>query len=688
MEHIDLTVFRYKFIEDAEVLLVELVESLFELQKNQSNVELIDNVFRAMHTLKGSGAMYGFEHLSKLTHIVESVYDAIRANKLAINQDVFIITFEAVDVIQKLLLDFDLSNPETKNAYDSQIKKLDDFMNNHAISLRIKSPQMVQDNSKNTPIHNGGKSLWCISLIISENLMIRGIKLVNVFSDLKELGEFYIEHKSEIKQGAEIEAEEVYFVYLITDKSRSDIEDVFIFLMDIVKITQISHHDIFDPHYFENEKSVYINDIRILEAVHDIAEGKDVSFQLKTTNNTETHTTSQTQKREPVGITKTAMQRITVSAEKLDKLMYLVTELVTLKSQMKLSVENEDFEAIKLQVESIEKLSKDFRTNAFSIRLVPLKELTVKFKRLVYDLCNQLDKDVDFVIYGDEIELDKSIVNAISDPLMHLVRNCIDHGIETPENRIKAGKTAKGLIKLSAYQSGNYIFIQIADDGNGIDKEKIKEKAIEKKLISPYENLSDQQIFDLIFIPGFSTAEHLTSVSGRGVGMDVVKRRINELRGEINIDSETGLGASFTVKLQQTLSIMDTLLTKTGETYLMIPVDEVQECEQIEHSLVKEKFNKQIEYKENLIPFIYLREFVKIKGQIPEEEKVVIVKKQDKVFALIVDSIVGEFQAVLKPMGEMFTTQDFYTGASILGDGAIAFMLDTSKLLTNYKKSI
>jgi len=676
MENFDLKIFKEKFIEDAHNLINELESDILELEKSPQNKELIDKIFRAMHTLKGVGSMYGFDEISRFTHLLENVYDAIRDERFGMTDTIFSITFSSVDHLRNLLANENISDKKLKTNHEHLIHQIEKLMKEN--SILIKKRTLLKEMAETPSFIDISKGLWYISLDFDDSLISRGIKLLKIFQELASVGEFYIDQNEIENKESHIQT---IIIYLITDKSRADIEDVFLFLLDDTRIVQLSSNNILDDDFFSQNDKPNSTEQSILNVIHQLASGLEYELPQDKSESLKSETKEQNLIDDFIQVKQNISQRIPVSSEKLDQLMYLVTELVTLKTQMKLSCELNDLNALKLQVENIEKLSNGFRKNALSIRLVQIKELTLKFKRLVHDLCSQLQKHVDFVIDGDEIELDKSIVNLLADPLMHLIRNCIDHGIELPAERTKKNKPAKGIVKMTSYQTGNFIFIQISDDGNGIDIEKVKNKAIEKGIISTHDNLANHQIFDLIFLPGFSTAEHLTSVSGRGVGMDVVKKRIQEIRGEIQVDSETGLGTSFTIKLQQTLSIMDTLLVKTGKSYFMIPIDEVKNCEQEFHETIANKFNTQIAVGDKLLPFIYMRTVVRIKGESPLNEKIIVIQKQDKRYAIIVDDIIGEYQAVLKPLGYMFEDQHYYTGASILGDGSIAFMLDTGRLL-------
>ena len=373
--------------------------------------------------------------------------------------------------------------------------------------------------------------------------------------------------------------------------------------------------------------------------------------------------------------------KISVESAKIDTLIYLVSELVTAKSELITSVENQEIIRIAEATEKIDKLSKQFRDNALNIRLVSLHEVVGRFRRLVRDLAKQLGKEVIFEVSGEDTELDKNIVEALWEPLVHLLRNCIDHGIEFPEDRVKVGKDSTGIVKFFAYKSGSFVFIQVSDDGRGINKEAVLTRAIERDLISSTQILNDKEIYDLLFEPGFSTSEQVSLVSGRGIGMDIVRRKLRDLRGEIFITSEYGLGTSFTLKLQQTISIIDTLLIQSASAKYAIPIEDIESCELTSTVHFLNRQNKHLPFQGDLIPYVYLHEVFQTQEQGLEKQKVIVINKYGRRFAVIADEIIGEYQAVIKPIGILFHEIDFISGASILGNGGIALLIDTGKLI-------
>jgi len=645
----DLLQFKHKYIEEASDLLNKLDNDLIKFEKNPNDKEGVEQIFRVMHTLKGTSGMYGFDYIRDFTHELENIFNLVRDSALEVTTELFNITLASVDHIRNLLNDEQLSNPQNEQLHKTLRAQVAIILENAGL-VTIEKKQIIKDYS------DAKIRTWQILFMPDEEIITRGINTLYTLSDLLELGDYQI-------QEPDLNEKITFWsIFLVTDKGLDDIEDALIFVMEYCKIQLVAEFNIFKEEEL-NQRQKEIDQTQQQE-IKRIEHKKEVSSnEIK-----------------PIKIEKHTSSRITVDAEKLDHLMFLVSELVTTKSELLLSIETKNEDRIIECVQKVDKLSKLFRDNALDIRLISMNELIMRFNRLVRDLTHSLNKNVEFETSGADVELDKNIIDSIAEPIMHLIRNCIDHGIETPEERAKANKPEAGIIKLFAYKSGSFVFVQISDDGRGIDKQKIIAKAIAKGLITETTQLTDKEIYDLIFLPGFSTAESLTQVSGRGVGMDIVRKKIQEVRGEIHIDSEAGLGTSFTLKLQQTISIIDTLLFRTHNAKFAIPVEEVENCQIINTQILQQKHSKQIAYNEELIPYISLGDVFEYDYQLASKQRVIVINKHDKKFALIVDEIIGEYQAVVKPLGSTFSEIEFISGASLLGDGSIALLLDSEKL--------
>lgn len=698
----DITHFKIKFIDEANCLLTNLDNVLIELEKDPCNKQHINEAFRVMHTIKGASGMYGFDHVVEVTHELESLYDIYRQNNHAVPQTLIEISFAAADHIRDLLSDEEFANLVNIQRHGALKTNIEAVKQTFNLPKTETNPGGTGYSICNT--HNE-TTTWNIVFCPSDKLVKRAVNLVYTFQDLFKLGEYRI-YQSQFQ----LDEEPYWNIFLSTDKPYDEIEGALLFIMDYCKIArtessnalnslkfnkQIIMNKEFDLETFMDQIStnnlkqavqdatcINQNNNKLLEEANVNFHQGDTGLSLGNISNNlqspliiNNEVTAQVHDRQKT-------TRINVDSSKLDTLMFLVSELVTSKSELLLALQKNNIQKATDTAEKIEKLSKLFSENALDIRLVSLHEMLNRFKRLIRDLSKQLGKSINFVTLGEETELDKNIIDNIGEPVMHLIRNCIDHGIESPEKRKEKGKPETGTIKFEAVKSGNFVYIFISDDGNGIDTNYVYNKAIEKGFIAPGTELSHDEIIDLIFLPGFSTAQNLTNVSGRGVGMDIVLKKIHEIRGEISVTSNFGAGTVFTLKLQQTISIIETLLIEADGITYAIPLEDIESCILETGSNIFDGQNRLLGYNGNLIPFINLRTtFNPIASKnISETQKLVIIKRSDKVYAIVVDNIVGEYHAVIKSLGSVFTNQKFLSGASLLGDGSIALLVDTDKL--------
>ncbi len=700
--------FKVKFIDEAFVLLNDIEKGLLNLENNPLDTDIIPEIFRVMHTLKGVSSMYGFDHIAVLTHKLESIYEYIRDQNVKLSSFMVDTTLKAIDHIKNLLDDDTLSKQTNKEAHTELLEDI--TLISKSFSQPITEPPKTVDISK-FQLKNSNNRSYYIMLLPNESFIEKGINIVDIFRQLSKLGEFQIiKHQFAGFPGHETTPENAWGVYLSTKVEIVEIQNIFTLIADNVKIIKVSNQNIFNQEEIldngKKDENEFFEDLLNDDDgsfgffSNDDEEKEQIEEGLSQKQNDNQNTENQAidlEINENIEIAKTLIEvkkhhapniniqnqistRISVDSAKLDQLMYLVSELITTNAQLTMANRTKDMLILDKVTEKVEKLSKLFRENAINLRLVPVDDVVIRFQRLIRDLSHSLGKDIQFVTQGADTELDKSIIDQLVEPLMHLIRNCIDHGIEAPELRLISGKSKTGTIKFSAFYSGTYVYIKIEDDGKGIDTEKILKKAIEKGFVSPDAKLTKKEILSLIFLPGFSTAESLTQVSGRGVGMDVVRRKISDLHGDVNVESELGHGTSFTIKLQQTISIIDGLLIKADETYFMLPLSEVEICDERKHSEIFQNLNQLIDFDNDLVPFIHLRSQFALDSQCPKIEKIVIVNKNDHRIAIIADAIIGEQQSVIKPMGKIFKNQDFILGASIMGDGNLALMLDTQKL--------
>jgi two-component system, chemotaxis family, sensor kinase CheA len=663
--------FKVKFINEAADLVNSLEEAVLSLETNREEITLIEQIFRVMHTFKGNSNMFGFDKISEFTHHLETIYDLVRTGKLAMTNELFNVTFQSVDHLKKLLKDEDLKDKNTLAAHHQLLEEIIKIVQTH-------DKDLVTINAGTGGANSGGQKTYHIYFEPNENILLTGNNLLYLIDDLLSLGEGRaIPDINRIPVLKEIKGTSCYIswnVFLATAEDEAAIREVFLFVEGDcnLKITCLSkNQNLFLQEHFVKEVTRHglfsdtFNPDKIV--------GYLAAIQSENLTNTETDTRILASTKES--------SSIKVSSDKLDELMNLVSELVTTQARLSLFSEESHIAELNVIAENIEKISRRLRDNTFNICLIPIGSMHTRFKRLVRDLGNELGKEVEFLVEGSETELDKTIVESITDPLLHIIRNSMDHGIERTEDRIKSGKPAKGKILLKAYYSGANVHIEIIDDGAGLNTDRIKQKAIEKGLI-PYDaKLSQKEIYDLVFLPGFSTAEKVTGISGRGVGMDVVKRNIGDIRGDIAIESLLGEGTKITIILPLTLSIIDGLLVRIENTHFIIPLSAVEKCYEVNHSVFVNNFKELIVLEGEQLPYLYLRDEFMISENCPEIEQVVVVRYEDKRIGLSVDSIVGEYQAVLKPLGKLYRSVQIISGATILGDGTVALVLDTTQMV-------
>ena len=637
----DISEFKNKYIQDARELLNNFESDLLQLENNPIDKTRIDNIYRYLHTLKGSGGMYGFDKIVEVTHQLENIYKQIQDQKFELSKQIIILSFTVCDHLRNLLKDSDFIRECTIQNHCRILKQIESILQQLNIaSTNFQTPCVQQK------IENG--DFYEIHFYPDESIINRNFNLINIFRDIYLLGECVVSIEANPEKG------EYWRFKLLSKLTLDTIEEAIFFIADYCEIIiPDTNHD------------------SIQKANH------EVNTPIETIVDT-TETVESTDIIDNIATQKS--DRLQVDISRLNILSFLVSELVTSKSALFAGIQDNNNDIINQAAEKIDKISRLFHANVLTLRLVPIKDLTLQFKRLIHDLSMKLEKKIEFISQGEDIELDKNIIDEITVPIMHIIRNCIDHGIDTPDQRILRGKKEIGIIKLFAYKTGNFVFIQISDDGKGIDTQKVLSKAIEKGLISADSKLQEKEIFNLIFLPGLSTAETLSEISGRGIGMDIVMRKIQDLRGEIYIDSEKDLGSTFTIKLQQNISIIDTMLVECGTSKFAIPVEDIENFEIGQQIDFVNTFNATFIYKNEVIPVINLKLFLNLSYSSKNVSKLIIVNKYNKRFGIIVDKIIGEHQAVVKPLRKSFQHLSYYTGASALGDGTLAFLLDVNRI--------
>jgi len=679
------------FIQEAQELLQELEESLLELENDTENVDVVARIFRAMHTVKGSGAMFGFENIAHLVHDIETAYDMVRNGELKVTKDMLDYSLKSCDVIKEMLED-----PNIKADSEEALAILNFFRG--CQGKAVEAVPEKKSSSVNIEDSSADELTYRIRFKPDKNILMQGTNPELLLLELSEMGEYKIvAHTNNVPPLKEMNPEQCYTfwdIILTTTKTENDIRDVFIFVEDDseLKISVIDDFSGEDEQYkrlgeillergdvTEEALQKLMSEKKMLGEML-VEQGMVAPEAIQSALDEQRHVKEMRSRKQAAESAAT----LRVPSEKLDSLVDLVGELVTVQARLNQTAAQDLNPEIMKIAEEVERLVWELRDNTMSIRMLPIGSTFSKYKRLVRDLSKELGKDIDLVTKGEDTELDKTVIEKLGDPLVHLVRNSVDHGIEKPEERAAKGKPRKGKILLSAEHSGDSVLIQIKDDGKGLDREVLLKKAVEKGIVSENAELSDREVYELIFAAGFSTAAVVSNVSGRGVGMDVVRRNIEALRGTIEIDSILGEGTTITLKLPLTLAIIDGLLVEIGEQFFIIPLSIVNECIEFhEKNFVSESGRKILKVRDDLVPYVKLRDIFGIREEVPEIQQIVIIELDGRRVGFVVDSVIGDHQTVIKSLGKSFKDVECISGASVLGDGSVALIIDVMKIYTS-----
>jgi two-component system chemotaxis sensor kinase CheA len=619
--------------------------------------------------------------MDKFTHHLETIYDLIRNNKMSINEDILNVTLASVDHLRNLA--HEANDEVTTHAVQNDLLTAKILEIIQKYDIQPGETPVIQEVTR----HVQKQATYYVSFKPHANIFNYGTNPLFIIDELCDLGEAKVFARTD--QIPELEKLHptscfVYWdIFLATGAGINAIGEVFIFADDQcdLKVHKISEINLLNESSFlgiieetiHNQKEINIDQLLVL--TQDLEK-----VYAKSRAEVEDQKTA-------VSGHDASIASIRVSSEKLDNLINWVSELVTIQARLSLFAQENEIPGLLPIAEEVEKISRRLRDDVFSIRLIPVENMLTRFQRLIRELSQELNKEVVFKTSGTETELDKNIIESLTEPLMHIIRNSLDHGVEDADTRQRLNKPKKATIFLKAFYSGTNVIIQISDDGKGIDPEKIKNQAILKGIIAPDAQLTKKEAIELIFLPGLSTAQKVTKVSGRGVGMDVVKRKINEIRGEVDIESEINVGTTITIRLPLTLSIIDGLLVQIEKTKFIIPLSSVDKCYEFKHSVLESAVNNLIRTDKREIAYLNLRKVFETGGESPEIEHVVVVQFGDIRIGLAVDSIIGQYQAVLKPLGRMYKDQQTISGATILGDGTVALVMDTNKLITTFASS-
>jgi len=693
---------RSVFLEEANERLEELEASLLELEESPADGELIGRIFRALHTIKGSGAMFGFERVSKFTHEIETVFDLVRNNRMSASRELINLALQARDRIKTMLAASDEAGPELERANVPLIESLKKLI---PADVRKEPPAGPLPSAVETKAGERREAIatYRIAFGAGRNIFKTGIDPIRLLDELRGLGECTVVALTEpVPFLEDLDPEDCYLswnVLLTTNRGLNAIKDVFLFVEDCSKV-KIDVADVIDPSQNVDFQpyTKRIGDILVergdvspevvrqgLSAQKRFGEilvgmGAIGPDKVTAALAEQEHVRDVREKRHK----EESVMTVRVPAEKLDRLVDLVGELVTVQARLSQAASTHgngstDFLAIS---EEVERLTAELRDITMSIRMMPIGTTFSRFKRLVRDLSGELGKQIELTTAGAETELDKTVIERLGDPLVHLIRNSIDHGIETPAVREAAGKPRQGSILLSAVHAGANVLIQITDDGGGIDSDAVRIKAIERGLIAADAHLSEQELFGLILTPGFTTATKVSSVSGRGVGMDVVKKTIESLRGTLDITSRKGTGTTITLKLPLTLAIIDGFLTRIGSEHFIFPLSVVEECVELSRDDRERSRGRHLAHvRGQIVPYLRLRERFAIGCEAPSIEQIVITRVNDRRVGFVVDLVIGGHQTVIKNLGRYYHGVKGISGATILGDGTVALILDVPRLV-------
>ena len=667
----DMSQYLDMFIEESDENLQNLNEWILELEKNPDDKETINSIFRAAHTLKGMSASMGFNDIAELTHKMEDILDEFRNDKLKVNSEVITVLFKCLDTLEKMV-DGVRDGSSEKTDISGITKMLDDIAASGNSSngdeaaatieeapLKEKAPSNsinfelnVYDEDIIKQAKEKNYNVFKAEVNLYNDCKLKSARAFLVYKNLEESGEIV----KSIPSIEDIEQEKFdysfVFVY-VTNKTAEEVKKL------IESVSEI--------------ESVNVSEVEINNTEE--AQSKEAKPKEESNNK---NVKSQPKKDDRTS--KKAHQFVRVDLEKMDKFMNLVGELVIHRTRLEQLSSNYKLTDLHETLEQVGRITSDLQDLVMKIRMLPVEKVFNRFPRMIRDLSNELGKEIELVIKGEDTELDRTVIDEIGEPLLHLIRNSADHGIEPAEERIKAGKKAAGTIKLIAYQEGNKAIIKVEDDGRGLDVGKIKQKA-EKSGIDT-SGMSEQDIKNLIFMQGFSTSEKVTDISGRGVGMDVVKTKISAIGGTIELLSEEGKGTSVIIRLPLTLSIIQALLVKVGDETFAISLGFIDRVISINTDEIKLTNNKEvIIYRDNVIPLIRLSDKLNIKGEDGKDKFVVIAKSGEKTAGLLVDSLSGQQEIVIKNIGKTLSGLKEYVGATILGNGLVTLILDVAAIV-------
>lgn len=696
--HIDLDQVLHTFIVEARELLEDMEAALLRVADEADPRESINAIFRAAHTIKGSSGLFGLDAVVAFTHVVESVLDRVRDGAVALDEPLVVLMLASGDYIGRLVDAVERGEPQADPTTEPEgaalLGRLQEFLAGRESST---PPASMAAGAPATDT----AARWHLSLRFGPDVLRNGMDPLSFIRYLATLGE--IEHIVTLPDGVPgldaLDPEGCclgFEIAFITTADKAAIENVFEFVIDDCALRIVPPGSRV-AQYIELIQSLPEQPSRLGEIL--VRCGSVTAHELETALQLQAGSVPAQKigailagqgkvapqvveaalaKQKQVKETRsTESQSVRVDADKLDRLINLVGELIIATAGANLVARRTRNVELMERNSTLSELVEEVRDSALQLRMVKIGGTFARFKRVVHDVARELGKDIELAVSGEDTELDKTVVEKIGDPLMHLVRNAMDHGIDSPEMRAARGKAATGTVSLNAFHDSGSIVIQVSDDGGGLDRERILAKGIERGLVEPGRAMSDAEVYALIFEPGFSTAAQITNLSGRGVGMDVVKRNIAALRGSVAIASEPGQGTTVTVRLPLTLAIINGFQVGVGKSVFVVPMDMVDECVEF----TAEAGHDYTDLRGQVLPFIRLRELFDVPGTPSQRQNIVVVKHAGQKFGLVVDTLLGEAQTVIKPLSRMFAQVRGISGSSILGSGDVALILDVPLLM-------
>ncbi|QST01604.1 chemotaxis protein CheA [Pontibacillus sp. ALD_SL1] len=687
------------FIEESKEHLQTVNDSLLKLEKSPEDLTIVSEIFRAAHTLKGMSATMNYQDLANLTHKMENVLDLIRNSKIQVDSDLLDIIFDAVDDLEAMVGDIATGGQGARDVQQVVVKleRIEEGeapakVQHEQIALKSKeettseiSNELNLDEFQRTVLMESaeqGFTNYEITVSLTKDCMLKGARVYMVFEVLEQIGE--------VAQSAptvdQLEEENFDLQFKVLLLSTHDEEDIQARILKVSEVDSVVIKKVTADDYVSTTEtgslatSPYKDDSKDESKQQpDDKERIAVAVKEKIESPEESKTQESPQKA-------AQSKTIRVNIDRLDVLMNLFEELVIDRGRLEQISTDLNHSELQETVERMSRISGDLQSIILNMRMVPVEQVFNRFPRMVRQLARDLNKKVNLVVEGAETELDRTVIDEIGDPLVHLIRNSLDHGIETPESRVAKGKPEEGNLKLQAYHSGNHVFIEISDDGGGINRDKVLQKAINNGLVTNEQasGLSDQQVFDYIMSSGFSTADEISDVSGRGVGLDVVKNTIESLGGSITIDSVPDKGSTFSIQLPLTLSIISVMLVEVQQEKYAVPLSSIIETAIVKKEDIMHAHNKQvIDFRGNVVPLVSLEDVFEVPREVDKGDyySIVIIRKGDKMAGLVVDSFIGQQEVVLKSLGNYLQNVFAISGATILGDGQVALIIDSNALI-------